>query len=306
MRIEVVVFGWEQSCCGKAFARGDTATVSIHAADPTQAERDAPARFLEERHGQTPADVPQREVTGTVARISGVNYERRRRPGPDPVFDIGEASGTPVELEDVAARSTGGFDELRLLLDVPDGVVLPSYVESAETGAADERATKDPELARRGRSDAVGTMLDAIADEAVATYSSVAGIERADDRIGVTIEPNSPGAASISWARYTSADSDLISVRLGEGRFSLPADVEHASELRELVAAAAAGRVRESVRNGKESTVLETVAHAEDGRTWTDTVTEAPSPAGGGIVLMASRLAGRLQAGDHGYEPWTA
>ena len=304
MQIEVVVSGWEQECCGKAFSRGELATVSIFALDPAQTAPDAPARFLEEHHGQTPADVPQWDVTGTVARITGVSYERRRTPGPHPVFERGDAIVSSAELDAVDARDTGGFGDLHLLIDLDDDTALPAYVMSDESRAAAERAARDQERAAQQRADTLGRLLDTIADDAGAAYSSVATIEQSDDGAAVTIEPLSAGAASISWARSIAADSDLISVKVGEGRFSLDADVEHAFELREMLAAAAEGRVHEKVHRGAESTVFETIVESVDGRTWAASITYTPLRMGSGVVMMSGAISSRLRAGDHGYEPW--
>lgn len=305
MLIEVVVSGWEQNCCGGAFTRGHEATVSIFAADPSELERDAPARFIEEHHGQTPDDVPKKEVTGSIARITGVSYDLVRRPGPAPVFERGEKIESPGELDAVAARETAGFDELRLLLDIADDVRLPHHVVSAESLAAQDRAVREQQLADLRRTDDVGVLLAVIGDEVAEAYSSVATIERSEDGQALTLEPHRAGATGISWARYAPSDTDIIAVNIGEGHFSYSADIKHASDLRELVAATAAGRVREKVRAGDELTLLETIVESAEGRTWTATVTEKPFRPGGGIVLMAGRLAARLSGGDHGYEPWT-
>lgn len=306
MLIEVLVSGWEQHCCGKAFVRGSAATVSIVARDPSETEPDAPARFFEEHHGQTPADVPQWDVTGTVARITGVTQEQRRRPGPDPVFEDGDTVVSSADLDEVAARSTGGFGELRLLLELHDATELPGYVLSEASRAAAERVVRDHERALLRRADEVGVLLDAIADEAINAYSSVATMERSDDGMGVSIEPRAAGTAAISWSRSVSAEADVIAVRVGEGRFSFTADVEHASELRELVSAAAAGRVYEKVHEAVDSTVLATVVESIEGRSWKTEITSRPLRLGGGVMAMAGALAARLRAGDHGYDAWTA
>ena len=306
MLIEVLVSGWEQHCCGKAFVRGSAATVSIVVRDPSETEPDAPARFFEEHHGQTPADVPQWDVTGTVARITGVTQEQRRRPGPDPVFEDGDTVISSAELDEVAARSTGGFGELRLLLELHDATELPGYVQSEANRAAAERVALDHERALLRRADEVGRLLDSIADEAIDAYSSIATIERSDDGMGVSIEPRSAGTAAVSWSRSVSAEADVIAVRVGEGRFSFAADMEHASELRELVSAAAAGRVYERVHEAADSTVLETVVESIEGRSWKTEITSRPMRLGEGVVAMAGALAERLRAGDHGYEAWPA
>jgi hypothetical protein len=305
MLIEVLVSGWEQHCCGKAFVRGSAATVSIVARDPSETEPDAPARFFEEHHGQTPADVLQRDVTGTVARITGVTKEQRRRPGPDPVFEDGDTVVSSADLDEVAARSTGGFGELRLLLELHDGTQLPGYVQSEASRAAAERVALDHERALLRRTDEVGVLLDAIADEAINAYSSIATIERPDDGMSVSIEPRSAGTAAVLWSRSASAEADVIAVRVGEGRFSFPADIEHASQLRELISAAAAGRVYERLHEEDDSTVLETMVESIDGQSWQAATTARPFRLGGGVVAMAGALADRLRAGDHGYEAWT-
>jgi hypothetical protein len=310
VRIEVIVSGWEQNCCGAAFVRGGEATVSIVALDPSETEPDAPARFAEEHHGQTPADVPQWDVTGTVARITGVTREQQRRPWPDPViedrpFEGSDTIASSAELQEVAARSTGGFGELRLLLDLPDATELPRYVLSEASRAAADRAARDHERALLRRADEVGMLLDSIADEAIDAYSSVARIERSAHGTAVSIEPHSAGATGISWSRSASAEADVIAVRVGEGRFSFAADIEEASQLRELISAAASGRVHERVHPADESTVLETVVESMEGRSWQAAITARPFRLGGGVVAMAGPLADRMRAGDHGYEPWT-
>lgn len=306
MLIEVLVSGWEQHCCGTAFMRGREATVSIVALDPSETEPDAPARFAEEHHGQTPADVPQWDVTGTVSRITGVTKEQRRRPGPDPFFEDGDTILSSADLDEVAARGTGGFGELRLLIDLDDATELPGYVQSEASGAAAERAVRDHERALLRRADEVGVLLDSIADEAIDAYSSVATIERSAHGTGVSIEPHAAGTTGISWSRSASADADVIAVRVGEGRFSFAADLERASQLRELISAAATGRVHERVHQGDESTILETLVESIEGRSWRAATTARPFRLGGGVVAMAGALAERLHAGDHGYEAWSA
>jgi hypothetical protein len=93
-------------------------------------------------------------------------------------------------------------------------------------------------------------------------------------------------------------------VKVGEGQFSLDADVEHAFELREMLAAAAAGRVQEKVLRGEESTEFETVVESADGRTWTASMTYAPLRMGNGVVMMPGVIGSRIRAGDHGYDAW--
>ncbi|MDN4642001.1 hypothetical protein QCD70_17275 [Agreia sp. PsM10] len=301
MRIDVVVSGWEQSCCGPAFTRGTEATVSIVARDPALAETDAPARFLEEHHGQTPDDVPRLEVTGTIARIAGVTYERRRHPGSHEVTGIGPAITASSVLDAVAERSTGGFDGLILTLDIDDRAELPAFVE--QTSIVEQETRRKELVARRAR-DAIGTLLRTLADDTRRDYASVAEIARSEDGAAVSITPTARGTASMSWSRSGEAD-DILWLTAGDGRWRLAASLDTVHDLRLIVESVASGRIRESVRSDESSGSFDTVITGADGRTWSASRPISSMSLGGGVVAMSGGARKRLDAGDHGYESWT-
>ena len=303
MRIDVVVSGWEQSCCGPAFTRGAEATVSIVACDPALTETDAPARFLEEHHGQTPDDVPQLEVTGTIARIVGVTYEKRRRPGAHEVTDVGPAITASTALDAVSERSTGGFDGLILTLDVDDRAELPAFV--VQTSIVEQETRRKELVARRAR-DAIGTLLRALADDTRREYASVAEIARSEDGAAVSITPTARGTASMSWARSGEADDDTLWLTAGDGRWRFAASLDTVHDLRLIVESVASGRIRESVRIEESSSSFDTVITGVDGRIWSASRPISSMSLGGGVVAMSGGARKRLDAGDHGYEAWIA
>jgi len=301
MRIDVVVSGWEQSCCGPAFTSGAEATVSIVASDPALTETDAPARFLEEHHGQTPDDVPQRTVTGTIARITGVTYEKRRRPGASEVTDIGPAITASTVLDAVAERSTGGFDGLILTLDIDDQTELPAFVEQT---SIIEQEVRRRELVARRAGDAIGTLLTSLADEIQREYASVAEITRSEDGSAVSIMLSVRGAASMSWSRGGDADDDTVWLSAGDGRWRFAASLDTVHDLRLIVESVASARIREIVRIDESSGSFETVITGVDGQTWSASRPISSMSLGGGVVAMSGGARQRLDAGDHGYEPW--
>lgn len=305
MRIEVVIAGWEQACCGAPFRLGDQATWKLLATDPAAEPISTVARFKEEHHDQTPPDVPHRDVSGTVVTMCGINYPRIPTPGLPGAFAWDTSNPTSQSLVSAGKHSEVGFDEYLVILDVHDDIVLPEFSLSAQSIPQRERDARTAERKRARRGDEVGVLLEALADDAQRSYTDVARVTRATDSSAMTIEPHYVGAATIRWARGDAEDSDGITVHVGDGTWHFPASVTHAAVVRTFLDAAAAGRVEEHVRTHNASPqLLETVVLAEDGRSWTATDSFEPFKSDDGVFAVAGPLWRRVQRGDHRYNSW--
>lgn len=305
MRVEVVVSGWEQACCGELFRIGDRVDWNLFAADPADAPEGRPPRFVEEHHGQIPDDVPHWSVAGTVHAITGVDFPDVPVPG-HLHHEWDRARPRHRVLASVGAGHDGECDEYLVELDLPDDAVLPSYVLSAETVAQRGRDAEAGDLALARMRDDVGVLLEALADYAHHRFGDVARIDRSAVSSAVTIEPHRAGAAAVRWARVDADGVDGISVRVGDGSWRFPAAPAHVEVLREFLDAAAAGRVGELVRpRGGPPRRLVTEVSAEDGTTWTATTPYTQVGIGDGAVLVDGSLRQRVQRGDHRYAGWT-
>jgi hypothetical protein len=299
MLIEVVMVGWEQGCCGASFSVGAEATWQLLAAEPGPGGL---PRFVEEHHGETPADVEHVAVTGMVTAITGITYPQISVPGHGRTKTTDLTRPQPHELGAVAARAEGGFSEYRVTLDVADDATLPGPAVSAEQAARHdlEARTAARRLARMA--DEVGLLLEALADDAKRRFAGVARLSRATEKSAVTIDPHRAGAAGVSWVR-SGADEDGITVQAGDGRWQFPASVAHARIVALFLDAAIAGRIEEHVRPAEDPSRLDTEVLAADGRSWTATVPFAPFVATG-FVAMPGQLWKRVQRGEHRYLPW--
>jgi hypothetical protein len=303
MQIEVLVTHWEQACCGPSFRVGDQTTLRLLAADPAGMPFGVPPRFAEEHHGQTPPDVPHWGVTGTVAAIDGLRYARIPTPGLAGAYTWDTSQPMAQALGSVGESSEVGFDQFRVILHVPDDTPLPSFQLSAETIAQRDRDALAATRNRERMRDEAGVLLEALADEAQRRYAHVARVSRAADRSATTIEPLRDGAASIRWVR-SAGDVDGITVHVGDGTWHLPASSTDAALVTTFLDAAAAGRVSEHVRPaGSPAQRLETEVLADDGRTWTATISCEPFGLDG-VRAVARPLWDRVQRGEHRYIPW--
>lgn len=202
----------------------------------------------------------------------------------------------------VGETTAAEFDEYRVALDVPDDTLLPAYRLSAETIAQRER---DAQVAKRNRErmrDGIGVLLEALADDAQRRYAHVARASRAADRSAMTVEPHRDGAAAIRWAR-SAADTDGITVHVGDGTWHVPASGTDAALVRIFLEAATAGRVCEHVRPvGSPAQRLATEVLAQDGRAWTAAISFRPFESDG-VMAVARPLWERVQRGEHRYSP---
>lgn len=311
MRIEVVVDGWEQACCGVPVQLGETATFTLVALDPALELVPPPAlgvpSFTVDNHGQTPADVPTRRLAGIVAGITGVSFPSVPVVGRS---GVRTADTAHPELHALTSIGTGDDAELsryRVLLDLPDDTVLPDYVVSVERGEERERAARTADLLERRSLDEVGVALRALADDADERLGEIAHTVQSGAASAVSIIPNRVDAAAVHWQR-SAEDDDGIQVQIGDGSWLLPATTEAVAVLREFLEAAVAGRVEELVRGddgarGALPSALLTRVTAADDRSWTATI--PLHVFGGGPVIASTReVAQRLQRGDIRRPAW--
>ena len=300
MQIEVDIVRWEHDCCGKPFAVGAQATWHLHAVAP---ESGPPTRFVADEHDQTPADVPHWAVTGTVAAITGISYPRIPAPGQTRSYTADLSAPTMHELLSVDAPSASDYSEFRVLLDLPDNTPLPTYVLGADRIRHLEQEARTADRNRERMTDPVGTLLEALADEAQHRYAQLARSIRGIDRSALTLQPHRTDAAAISWSRSSVADADGIAVQVGDGRWHFPASPGDAATVRVFLDAAVAGTVEEHVTPAEAPHHLETEVLAADGRSWTATVEFQPFRAAG-VLAMPGQLWHRMQRGEHRYSPW--
>lgn len=310
MRIEVVVNGSEQACCGVPLRIGETASFNLVALDPAAQLVPPPAadvpRFFVDNHGQTPADVPQGRLAGIVTGITGISY---------PSIPVAGRAGTRTAdtahpqlhtLLWVGEGDDAGLSEYRVLLDLPDGTVLPHFAVSAERLPQREHEARIAARIESRRHDEVGVALRALADDARDRFGEAAPIVRSDATSAVSISPTRPGAAAVHWQRSAEEHDDGIWVQLGDGAWVLPATPDGVAVLHAFVEAAAAGRVGEVVQRGDETALPEallTRVTAADGRSWTATI--PLQDFGNGTVMAGPRqLWQRLERGDIRYSPW--
>ncbi len=304
MRIEVAIEEWQQACCGEPFAVGDRVTWTVSAADPAERATGALPRYNEDHHGQIPEEVPSAEITGHVVAISGVTYAREEIGAQADYQRLDVTRPTMFPLTSVGRGSESPIDTYLSTLEIADDIALPDYV----LGTAEaERRSQERRTARLNRArldDEIGRMLTLIADETEARYSALADISRPADRGGCRILPLRDDATAIRWARSDVAEQDGIAVTTGDGSWFLEATSEGVAELREFVAAAANGRVRESVDRGEDDGYLLVTEVVASNRTWTSTTDYAGPATRGDVIMVVKHMWDRVQRGDHTYAPW--
>lgn len=308
-RIEVLVPGSEQACCGAPIRIGDPAGYPMVALDPALdvagTAGSAVPRFLSDRHGQAPADVPQREVSGLVAAITGVSYPSIPVAGQPGTRTADTAHPRLHTLSSLGSGDDAGLSDYLVLLDVPEDTELPHFVPSTERREQREREARTAGLREARSHDGLGVLLRALADDAERRFGALARILRSEDAAAVTIEPQRTAAAALHWMRSAEEGADGIRVQLGDGVWNLPADQEQAELLREFLDAAADGRVEEQLLPGDDGPgPMRTVVTAADGRSWTATTDRLTRFGAGAVFAMAGPLARRLERGDHRYAPW--
>ncbi|SDT08254.1 DUF6578 domain-containing protein [Microterricola viridarii] len=324
-RIEVLIVGWEQQCCGVPARLGETVSYRLAALDPGLDPAIDPAlepaidpalaldaaadvavpRLLSDNHGEESAETPRLNISGLVAGITGVTY---------PSVPVAGMPGTRTsdtahpQLHPLSELGTGDDAEMNdylVLLDIPGDTVLPLFVPSAERTVHQDREAHTARLRALRAQGEVGMLLRALADDAATRLGARARILRSDDAAAVTIEPRRAGAAALHWMRSAEDGADGIRVHLGDGVWNLPADVDQVELLREFLDAAAAGRVEERIVQGGDGFgPLQTVATTADGRSWTATTDRLARFGSGGVFAMAGPLALRLERGSHRYVAW--
>jgi hypothetical protein len=305
MRIEVIISGWEQACCGAPFSVGGDATWKLLAEVPSMALHPELPLFRDEHHGQTEPEIPHWDVTGTVHIIRAVTFPAVEMPGHSRTYtsDRTRPSSRPVGA--VAQSVDDDVTEYHVVLDVPEGTVLPGNAASAEETERNSYEARQAETQRLRLADEVGQLLEAHADYAQERFATVARIIRATDASAITLEPRAAGAAAVRWARSDLPDRDGIHVQIGEGTWSFPAHVTHAEAVREMLDAAALGRAEERVSSVDDSTKrLTTIVRGADGASWVTEVDVEFRSAGEGTFMVVGPVWKRIQRGDHGYATW--
>lgn len=304
MNIEVIVSGWEQACCGEAFTVGQRAEWSLHEVDPASVPVDAPRTFYNEHHGQTPDDVPHWQVSGVVAGITGVSYGTKTIPGSH-VLTRDEDTPRFTTLEAVPPRGEGlDVAEYRIRLEVDDDEALPGYALGSQQRARLEKETREAQLRLTRSHDTVGVALRRIADDAAARFGAVAEIDSRGDGFALAITPVQAEGVSVVITRSASEESDGIAVQLGEGRWQLEATPDGVDSARQLLEAAAAGRVVDTPVPAGSPERIDTVATGENGRTWTSSKPLHIMGLGSGVTVMAGRVRELLDRGQHHYTSW--
>ncbi|MCS5715487.1 hypothetical protein NVV95_13130 [Herbiconiux sp. CPCC 205716] len=317
MLIEVAVPGWEHACCGEAFAVGAPRTFSLLAAPPVSGGptpftggptpftgKPTPLpRYREEHHGQTPADVPQWEVTGLVVAIEAVEYGSRERPGRPGVHEWSEEGRRAHPLDTVAARASGPGEYL-VTLEVDETVALPGYRLSVEESEHERLRLEAVARADERAVDAVGVRLSRLADDLERRWRGHGSVGRSANGANLSFRPHGPGAI-LAWSR-SDAPSDGVAVQLGDGRFGLGADDDGVRMLEAFVEAASAGRVQERVRETVDGVEFATEVVGERGAD--DVLERATRTAqvlrSGTMVAMAGPVRERIERGDHRWAPW--
>jgi hypothetical protein len=327
MRIEVVISEWEQLCCGKPFRVGDRTTWKVLAADPSDSPATALPLFHEEHHDQTPNDVPHWDITGTVVSISGASYplilapgnarvmiSDRTRPRTHPLTMVdGPAHVDVHENTDDDPEVDVECSEYRVTFDIPEGTPLPVYRLGVERAAHNQEEQRRAQVDLDRMSDAVGLLLEALADDTKRRYAHVARITRSDSHTAVTLQPLRPGSTSARFIRVlpatgtsdTTPDTDTVVVMIGDGTWRFPASVETVEVVRDLIDAAAAGSVYEHVgpkTSGRQSLETEVITADDIRRTSIDTVESLKG--GTGFAMIAGPQRKRLLRGEHQYTPW--
>jgi hypothetical protein len=305
MRIEVIVSGWEQECCGTPFAVGGEATWQLLAEVPSMAVHPELPLFRDEHHGQTEPEIPHWGVSGTVHTISAVTFPAVEMPGHSRTFTSDRTRPSSRPMEAVGQSVDDDVSEYHVVLDVPEGTVLPGHAASADETKRNSYEARQATVQKARLVDEVGQLLEAHANYAQERFATVARILRATDASAITLEPHAAGAAAVRWGRSDVPERDGIHVQVGEGNWSFPAHVTHAEAVREMLDAAASGPVEERVASVDESTKrLTTIVRDADGASWVTEVDIEFRSAGGGTLMVVGPVWKRIQRGDHGYVAW--
>lgn len=290
--IEVRVFGAEFACCGTPFRVGEDVTLTVRAPDEPLGAPDGVPTFLHELH---PHDdrVPLAEVTGHVERIvsrhermvpvAGAHY---RTNDPD---DAIEREVDRVPAEDRPTGYAGADYRVRLRIPVDTPLPAPPARDELRPGPGREEALPVDVLPR----------LTDVITQVVAEFGGAVEVLRRRDDASVTLQPRREGAAAVRW----NLSSAQLVVEIEYAAWRLTPDEEGVVSLRDLVAAAAAGRFSETA---DEDTIV-SVATTADGIVHETRKTLSRSALGGVVMMVGSELA-RLQRARSGdpFLPWLA
>lgn len=329
MRIYVEISGWEQACCGEEFRVGGEATWKLLAADSgisvNNGSRGGHLLFNEEHH-EPPEGAEHFAVSGLVREISGLVHPAVPIAGEPGSFNIAEDEPELTPLQRVEAQSEGGdFTGYRVELEVPDDCVLPQFALTASM--IEDRAAEAREalLNRELMADEVGRILEAAADTAEREYAGEATILRAHGRSAITITPRNERGTLVAWARYAPDEDETddadevewddddegessesqIGIHIGYGSWWLPATVEHALLVADLLNAAAQGRVVEDVVDlGESGKRLDTRVELSGDRDWVASEELPEHTPHADMVFLAGNTAERIGRGTFRYAAW--
>lgn len=284
--IEIFVSGMDYGCCGVPFALGDDIGFSLFRVPEPSAIPGAP-EFADERHNAS--GLPLVDVRGRVERIVAIHSRVVAVPGAhyrtsDP-HDTIELDVDAAPVDDRPEGYTGA--DYRVRLRIAASSPLPARPPAAVLPV-------DRDTPRPGPS----SLLTAVVARVEARFGDEVEILRGPDDTAVTLAPRRPGALSVRW----NARDGVVVVELERAVWRLPWDAAGAATLVGLVEAAAAGRFRERLDDGR----FLSVATLADGRTLS-TSAEAPSRPEPGVGVMAVSVHERLQRALRGepYQPWT-
>lgn len=288
--IDVLVWGAEYACCGVPFAAGDELRFTLRA--PLTAHPDNAGRptYWDDRHPEDPSAAI--DVGGRIERITAT-YERLV-----PVAGAHHLTSDPDDSVQCEVDAVPGPDapaghggvSYRVLFRIPAGTVLP---------AADAAATPIEPI--RPLPPGPLRLLTAVVEEVAARWGDAVDILRARSDASVTLAPRREGAVAVRW----NVHDEALTVELERVSWRLAWDADAAAAvetLRDLVAAAAAGRFAETL----EDDVFVSSATLADGRVLTTSEALSRFPATGPILFLAGSVHERLERIRSGvpYPPW--
>lgn len=289
--IDVLVFSAEFACCGTPFAAGEEVTLTVRALTQDSPAQDGVPTYAHELH---PHDdrVPLADVTGRVERIVA-SYERMvpvpgahyRTNDPD---DRIERDVDRVPTEDHPA-GYGGPD-YRVRLRIPSGTLLPDPAPEVELSPTlDIDGPPPPRML---------PLLTKLITDVASEFGDAVDVLRGRDDASVTLQPRREGAAAVRW----NADLDQLTAEIEYAEWTLTDDESGIAVLRDLVAAAAAGRFSETV----EDWTITSIAAAAEGRVYEARASVSRFPLGGTVVVLGGSALERVERARSGdpFVPW--
>ncbi|MDR6613924.1 DUF6578 domain-containing protein [Leifsonia sp. 1010] len=288
--IDVLVFSAEFGCCGIPFAAGEDVTLTVRAPVDDLPAPDGVPTYLHELH---PYDdrVPLADVTGRVERIvawyermvpvAGAHY---RTNDPD---DRIERDVDRVPTDDHPA-GYGGPD-YRVRIRIPSDTRLPDPAPELPP-APDIDAPPPPRIL---------PLLTTLVADVASEFGDAVDVLRGREDASVTLQPRREGAAAVRWNAYL----DQLTAEIEHAEWTLTDDEAGVAVLRDLVAAAAAGRFSET----EEDWTIVSVATTADGRAYEATTTVSRFPLGGDVVMLGGSDHERIERARSGspFLPWS-